>query len=67
MKCNKCGGNARPGKALKAKVVSADDFGGDAGLPGTTLREEYDGTLIDCMKCEGCGHSWVPEEQKTKL
>lgn len=60
--CKKCGGHAKPSKGLLNTLLSHSDFGGDAGLRGTTQTRNGPAELVDCLKCESCGHSWVPTE-----
>ena len=26
---------------------------------------EFETKLVNCLKCESCGHSWIPEKDKT--
>lgn len=54
--CRVCGGTLRPGRALQRTVVAGGlDFAGDA--EAVTFSAEGPGVLVDCMKCEACGHS----------
>jgi hypothetical protein len=53
-----------PGKALQDTLVSLDDFGGDAGETGTTLRRSGPAVLMDCLKCPECGHSVELKDKK---
>ena len=55
--CRRCNVPMVPGKALHDTLVSMDDFGGDAGEPGTTLRRSGPAVLVDCLKCPECGRS----------
>ena len=58
--CCKCGGNIQEGQALDNTWVGSDDFGGDAGQPGTTMSKIGTPVLVKCMKCKSCGHSYRP-------
>lgn len=52
-KCRKCGGNTKWSKAFgNAYIVE---------LHQTTIVEGG-GDLIACLKCEDCGHSFVPSK-----
>lgn len=57
--CKKCGGNCKSSKALNNTLISFNDFGNDAGSRGTTMSRVGKSKLIDCLKCESCGHSFV--------
>jgi len=59
--CRKCDGNGKPSKVLLNAMVSFNDFGNDAGSRGTTQARVGSASLVDCIKCEDCGHSWVPQ------
>lgn len=57
MKCIKCGGNMSPGKVLQPTFKEGSpDFPGD-NYAGTL--SEGPGVLVDCLKCDDCGHSFV--------
>ena len=67
--CRKCNGECKPSKALLNQLVSFDDFENDAGNIGTTQSRVGEAKLVDCYKCENCGHSFIPEmsnEEKLK-
>lgn len=52
--CPRCGGKMVPGKAI------AQTFAGEPEWPGDTIYTMSPGgpgRLIDCLKCEKCGHS----------
>ena len=55
--CKKCGGSMKPSKALENTLVSSDDFGGDANQRGSTQSRSGTAILVDCLKCDACGHS----------
>lgn len=57
--CFKCGGDTQKGQALDNTWVGFDDFGGDAGQPGTTISKVGPPNLINCHKCKSCGHSFT--------
>ena len=59
-KCKKCGAQAILSKGYGNAYISHNDFGNDAGNRGTT-QTKVTGKVVDCLKCSGCGHSWVPE------
>ena len=55
--CRDCGNNCKTGKVLKNKTVvsQSDEFGGtvsDRGFP----------QMLDCFKCENCGHSFISKK-----
>jgi len=60
--CKECGCIGKPSKALLNQLVSFDDFGNDAGKPGTTQSRHGEAKEVDCLKCPNCGHSWIPEK-----
>lgn len=48
--CRKCGGNGKPSKAImNFHNIQTQD-----------LNKEFETKLLDCIKCESCGHSWIP-------
>ena len=55
--CRKCGGEIKPGKALAQTFTGLPDF---PGKEVVTISAGGPGRLIDCMKCEACGHSVTP-------
>lgn len=65
MNCTKCGGYCNPSKGFLNDLVSCDDFGNDANERGTTQSRTGDAKLVDCLKCEKCGHSFVPDSATT--
>lgn len=55
--CPRCYGPMRPGKATMQTFRGFADFpGGEA----VTMSPGGPGKLIDCFKCERCGHSVTP-------
>jgi rubrerythrin len=44
--------------ALKNTWVSFDDFGNDAGQPGTTENRIGKAVKVKVWKCPECGHSF---------
>jgi|LakMenEpi03Aug12_release.lakeMendotaPanAssembly.Ray.scaffolds.fasta_scaffold03608_28 hypothetical protein len=55
--CQRCGGTMKPSKAIAQTYGGSPDF---AGGPVVTMSPEGPGKLIDCLKCERCGHSITP-------
>ena len=50
--CKKCGGICKPSKGiLNTHNIQTND-----------LNKEFETKLVDCLKCESCGHSFVPKE-----
>lgn len=62
--CRRCNVPMVLGKALQDTLVSLDDFGGDAGEPGTTMSRSGPAVLVDCLKCPECGHSVELKDKK---
>lgn len=53
LKCRKCGGTGKPSKALmNYHHIDKSYHRGEV---------EFEVRLINCTKCESCGHSWIPE------
>lgn len=50
--CKKCGGKGIPSKALRSYHNIRKSY-----LRGEV---EFETKLVDCIKCENCGHSWIP-------
>lgn len=62
--CPHCYGSMRPGKATMQTFRGFADFpGGEA----VTMSPGGPGGLIDCLKCEKCGHSVTPNMQSDRL
>ena len=62
MKCRRCGGAMAPGVALAQTHGGVPDFpGGDV----VTVSPSGPGRLIDCLKCEKCGHSVANARRKS--
>lgn len=59
-KCVKCSGECKQSKALNNTLVSFNDFGNDANSRGTTQTRVGQAVLVDCQKCENCGHTFIP-------
>ena len=55
MKCKKCGGQMKPSKAIAPTYTGIPDFPGDKHC--VTISPGGPGKLVDCLKCEKCGHS----------
>lgn len=48
--CRKCGGNGKPSKGImNFHNIQRND------------AKKFETRLLDCIKCESCGHSWIPE------
>ena len=49
--CHKCGGTGKPSKGIMNfhNIQTSDRI------------KEFETKLLDCIKCESCGHSWIPE------
>lgn len=56
--CRRCGGETKPSKAIAQTLTGLPDFPGDNHC--VTLSPGGPGMLIDCLKCEKCGHSVTP-------
>lgn len=54
MKCTKCGGDMKPGKAIQQTWGGTPEWEGDTIY---TMSPEGPGVLVDCLKCEKCGRS----------
>ena len=52
--CLRCGGNMKPGTAMAQNYGGIHDF---PNGPVVTLSPKGPGKLIECLKCEKCGHS----------
>lgn len=60
-RCQKCGGQMRPGVAMAQTFVGGvPDFAGDDHV--STFSAGGPGALTDCMKCEACGWSVAGRE-----
>ncbi len=55
--CFVCGGLMADGQALENTWVGFDDFGGDAGEPGTTISKIGPPVMLKVRKCTVCGYS----------
>lgn len=59
--CKVCGSEMRDGVTLVNGVCSSEDFAGDLSSDGVTMSEcPSDGSLVPCIKCIECGHSFIP-------
>lgn len=56
--CRKCGGNGKPSKGYM-------NFH-NIQFPNDKSKAEFETKLLDCIKCELCGHSWIPNETSTR-
>lgn len=56
--CLRCGGQMKPGKAIQQTYTGIPDFPNGAVV---TLSVGGPGRLVDCDKCEKCGHSVATE------
>lgn len=50
--CHKCGGNGKSSKGIM-------NF---HNIQISDKSKEFETKLIDCIKCESCGHSWIPNK-----
>jgi hypothetical protein len=50
--CRKCGGLSKPSKGIM-------NFHNIQTLDKT---KEFETKILDCIKCESCGHSWIPNK-----
>ena len=57
--CRRCSGAMLPSKAIAQTYGGSPDF---AGGPVVTMSQEGPGRMIDCLKCERCGHSITPNK-----
>lgn len=62
-KCLKCGGQGKPSKALLDEMErlcteDALELGGHIEAPSGAVK------MVNCTKCESCGHSWVENSRK---
>ena len=55
-KCKKCNGDMKKGKAIECKLTGYRDFASDK-YPCTVSPDPRQPMLVDCLKCENCGHS----------
>ena len=55
-KCPRCWGVMKPGKAIEQTRVGSPDMG-----EVVTMSAGGPGRLVDCMKCDACGHSRTME------
>lgn len=52
--CRKCGGQMKPGKAIAQTFTGTPEW---PGAEAVTMSAGGPGKLVDCEKCEDCGHS----------
>ena len=57
--CKICNGKCKPSIAILNSLVSFNDFGNDAGKRGTTMSRIGKPNIVNCLKCENCGHSFI--------
>ena len=63
--CRVCGGRLKRGRVIVPGIYGSEDFGGDFGQAGTTMSEgPATKGPVDCLKCEKCGHSFLPPNDK---
>ena len=60
MICSRCGGKMKPGKAIAQTYCGTPDFPDGEVV---TISPEGPGQLVNCLKCEKCGHSVTPNVQ----
>lgn len=58
--CKSCGGNCKPGKALKNETLY-----GEPDIVGkrTVYEGEGEAKIKDVLKCQDCGHSFIPKQK----
>lgn len=58
--CKTCGGNCKPGKALKNETIY-----GEPDIVGkrTVYEGEGEAKIKDVLKCQDCGHSFIPKQK----
>lgn len=63
--CKRCGGPVGHGIAMGQTYVGSPDFPGDTGFEaGCTINAGGPGKVIECLKCEECGHSFTADAPK---
>jgi ribosomal protein L37E len=65
--CRRCNGQGKPSKAFNNTLVEFTDLGSKIGDRGNTLSRIGKAQLVDCIKCENCGHSWIPKKSTREL
>jgi hypothetical protein len=56
-KCRNCDGVGK-------KSTSIMNF---HNIQTTDLSKEFETKMLDCIKCQACGHSWIPEKTNREL
>ena len=56
--CKICGGELKPSKALMNPLCGVSEWS-DGDIDGATLSFSSDAVIVDCQKCENCGHSFT--------
>ena len=56
--CRKCGGRCKEARALVNPIFGSPEFS-DGDMAGATLSAAADAVILDCFKCEDCGHSFT--------
>jgi DNA-directed RNA polymerase subunit M/transcription elongation factor TFIIS len=65
--CQKCNSIAKPSKTYLNTLVVFKDFHDDndgdivGDIVGRTQSRHGSAILVDCLKCDNCGHSWIPD------
>ena len=54
--CKECGGKGTPSKGIMNFHNRTKSY-----LKGEV---EFETKILDCIKCESCGHSWIPEKEE---
>lgn len=55
-KCNKCNGNCKPSKGI-INIHNLSKSG----------EGEFETKIKDCLKCENCGHSFIPNKKQVNF
>lgn len=63
-KCTKCGGHCKPSKAYQNDLLEYLEYGAKPGDRGNTISRSGKARLVNCLKCESCGHSFIPPKAK---
>lgn len=59
MVCRKCNGNGK----LSSGIMNFHNI----QFPYDGSKSEFETKVLDCIKCESCGHSWIPKSGLSKI